>query len=40
MVFDTNLVIQHVRQKHALPAQAILPVVVLGEVKAFALKSD
>jgi len=40
MVFDTNLVIQYVRQKRTLPARAILPVVVVGEIKAFALKAD
>lgn len=40
MVFDTNLVIHHVRQARKLPAQAILSVIVLGEIRAFALKAD
>lgn len=40
MVFDTNLIIHHIRQQRVLPAQAILSVVVVGEVKAFALKAD
>jgi len=40
MVFDTNLVIQHIRQQEALPARSVLPVVVVGELEAFALKSD
>ena len=33
MVFDTNLIIHHIRQQRALPAQAVLSVVVIGEVK-------
>ncbi len=40
MIFDTNLVIRHIRNQHPLPAQAILSVVVLGEIQAFALKAD
>ncbi len=40
MVFDTNLIIQHIRQQKNLPAQAIIPMVVAGELEAFALKSD
>lgn len=40
MVFDTNIVIEHIRLQKDLPARAILPVVVVGELEAFALKSD
>ena len=40
MVFDTNLVIRYVRNKQMLPARAILPVVVVEEVRAFALKAN
>lgn len=40
MVFDTNLVIESIRHQKDLPARAILPVVVVGELEAFALKAD
>lgn len=40
MIFDTNLIIHQVRSKEMLPPRAILPVVVVGEVRAFALKAN
>lgn len=40
MVFDTNLIIEHIRKQQMLPARAIIPVIVVGELEAFALKSD
>lgn len=40
VVCDTNFVIAHIRRRQLLPARAILPVVVVGELKAFALKSN
>lgn len=40
MVFDTNIIIEHIRRQKDLPARAILPVVVVGELEAFALKAD
>lgn len=40
MVFDTNLLINHIRRQEQLPPRAILPVVVVGELEAFALKAD
>lgn len=40
MVYDTNLVIAHVRRYELLPSRAVLPVIVVGELKAFALKSN
>jgi tRNA(fMet)-specific endonuclease VapC len=40
MVFDTNLIIEHIRKDQMLPARAIIPVIVVGELEAFALKSD
>ncbi|MDO7874055.1 PIN domain-containing protein [Hymenobacter sp. ASUV-10] len=40
MVFDTNAVIAHVRRQQRLPVRAVLPIVVIGELKAFALKSN
>jgi predicted nucleic acid-binding protein len=40
MVFDTNAVIVHVRRQQRLPVRAVLSVIVIGELKAFALKSN
>ena len=40
MIFDTNLIILHIRRLEKLPAQAIIPMVVAGELEAFALKAD
>ena len=40
MVFDTNLLIQHIRQGLTLPALTVISVIVAGELEAFALKSD
>ena len=40
MVFDTNLIIQHIRRYQQLPDRAVIPMVVAGELEAFALKSD
>lgn len=40
MVFDTNIIVAYVRRQQRLPARTVLPVVVVGELKAFALKSN
>lgn len=40
MIFDTNLIIEHIRRRERLPATAIIPMIVAGELEAFALKSD
>lgn len=40
MVFDTNLIIKHIRRQEQLPALAIIPMVVAGELEAFTLKAD
>ena len=40
MIFDTNLIIRHIREKQPLPGKVIIPLVVVGELEAFALKSD
>lgn len=40
MVFDTNLLIEHIRRQEMLPSRAIIPVIVVGELEAFALKAD
>lgn len=39
MVFDTNLVIDHIRREEELPARALISVVVAGELEAFALEA-
>lgn len=40
MVFDTNVIIAHLRRQQLLPTRAILPFAVVGELEAFALKAD
>jgi predicted nucleic acid-binding protein len=40
MVFDTNLIIQHIRRYQQLPDRAVIPMVVAGELEALALKAD
>lgn len=40
MVFDTNLIIEHIRRQEILPARAVIPIIVVGELEAFALKAD
>lgn len=40
MVFDTNLIIEHIRRGETLPARTILSVIVAGELETFALKAD
>ena len=40
MVFDTNVVIGYVRRYELLPAQVVLPAVVVGELKSIALRSN
>lgn len=40
ILFDTNLVIQHIRRKTPMPAEVVLSMVVMGELEAFALKAD
>ncbi len=40
MIFDTNLIIQHVRKQVLLPVRVVIPVVVVGELEALALKND
>ena len=40
MVFDTNVVIAHLRRQQLLPLRAVLPFAVVGELEAFALKAD
>ncbi|MCU0341786.1 MAG: type II toxin-antitoxin system VapC family toxin [Spirosomaceae bacterium] len=40
MIYDTNLIIKHIRTQTSLPSQVIVPIIVVGELKAFALKTD
>jgi predicted nucleic acid-binding protein len=40
MIYDTNLLIVHVRQKELPPIKTILSIITIGELEAFALKSD
>jgi predicted nucleic acid-binding protein len=40
MVFDTNIILQHIRRQELLPAKVFIPMVVAGELEALALKSD
>lgn len=40
MIFDTNLILHHVRKQTLLPDRVIIPIVVAGELEALALKND
>lgn len=40
MIFDTNLIIRNIRQQQPLPGKVVIPIVVVGELEAFALKAD
>lgn len=39
MIYDTNLLINHIRKRSLPPAQAIIPIIVVGELEAFSLKA-
>lgn len=40
MIFDTNLLIKAIRNDSLLSVRVVIPIVVVGELEAFALKSD
>jgi predicted nucleic acid-binding protein len=40
MIYDTNMLIAHVRRKELPPIKTILSIITIGELEAFALKSD
>lgn len=40
MILDTNVVLQHIRRQTSISPRGILPIVVVGELQAFALKAD
>lgn len=40
MIYDTNLLIGHIRTRSLPPIQTVVPIVVIGELEAFSLKAD
>lgn len=40
MIYDTNLLINHIRKGSLPTIQTIIPIVVVGELEAFSLKAD
>lgn len=40
MIFDTNLILQHIRKQVLLPVRVVIPIVIIGELEALALKND
>lgn len=40
MIYDTNLLIKHIRNGSPVPSRLIIPIIVVGELEALALKSD
>ena len=40
ILFDTNLIIGHIRRQEFLPKETLISVIVAGELEAFALKAD
>ena len=40
MIYDTNLLVGHIRERSLPPVQTIIPIVVVGELEAFSLKAD
>ncbi len=40
MIYDTNLLIESIRKDLPVPSRLIVSIVVVGELEAFALKSD
>lgn len=40
MILDTNIIIKHIRQKKEISPRGVVPIVVVGELQAFALKAD
>ena len=39
MIYDTNLLIEHIRQDLQVPSRLVIPIIVVGELEAFALKA-
>lgn len=40
MIYDTILPIEHIRQDLQVPSRLVTPIIMVGELKAFALKTD
>lgn len=40
ILFDTNLLIGHIRRQEPLPEDVLISVIVAGELEAFAFKAD
>ncbi|AQG81483.1 PIN domain-containing protein [Spirosoma montaniterrae] len=40
MIYDTNLLIYHIREHSLPPVKTVIPFVTVGELEAFALKTD
>ncbi|QKZ11813.1 type II toxin-antitoxin system VapC family toxin [Spirosoma sp. KUDC1026] len=40
MIYDTNLLIGHIRERTLPPATTLIPIIVVAELEAFALKAD
>jgi predicted nucleic acid-binding protein len=40
MIYDTNLLIRHIRNRSLPPIQTVIPIIVIGELEAFSLKAD
>ena len=40
MIYDTNFVINYIRRDLPLDSRLVIPIVIVGELEAFALKAD
>ena len=40
MIYDTNYLIRHIRHDLPLSNKIVIPIVIVGELEAFALKAD
>lgn len=40
MILDTNIIIKHIRKRIEINPRGVVPIVVVGELQAFALKAD
>jgi tRNA(fMet)-specific endonuclease VapC len=40
MIYDTNYIVKHIRQRIIMPPRVVIPIVIAGELQAFALKSE
>ncbi|RYF52827.1 MAG: hypothetical protein EOO39_41655 [Cytophagaceae bacterium] len=40
MILDTNLLINAIRKDLSISNRLVIPIIVVGELKAFSLKSD